>query len=487
MYTCLAKDKSGNLVCNRKFDEEEFNITQDKERCILHCDKDDWHNEKETIIGKREVCDELRYKLFLNKFLNIFKDKNKSLRICGIYFPYNPIINQDALSNVIISEFLEEIFISDCKFYGEQTFLLNQQENFELKNFKIFNIESNFGINFSSCRIKNLNITNSNIKLLSIQFSNFDNLTISGHFSVNDYRKIENINIVASNVKKDCWIYEIDLNCLRLHSVSFLKTTLERLNINKELELDKSKFEERLDFFDVEYLDKLNLEETLLPINSAFLQLTSNKEKKTPIKVLNRETARKIKNSFEQQNNIIEANKYYAIEMQKREDELSKDIKKGKNIFDWLIFKIHGISSNHSQSWITALLCILIVGLISSLYDYSLFTQHNVIIDKIALNMNYKYYIFLLGTFIILSVSFFIAAVLKENIAVYVFIFSSLLAIYLYTTHDIKFVLFTNTVNPFTVMTSSDTLDVIQLLFKIIITFLIYQFIISIRQNTRRK
>ena len=83
--------------------------------------------------------------------------------------------------------------------------------------------------------------------------------------------------------------------------------------------------------------------------------------------------------------------------------------------------------------------------------------------------------------------SFFIAAVLKENRAIYVFIFSSLLAIYLYTTHDIKFVLFTNTVNPFAVMTNNDTLDVIQLLFKIIIAFLIYQFIISIRQNTRRK
>ena len=42
----------------------------------------------------------------------------------------------------------------------------------------------------------------------------------------------------------------------------------------------------------------------------------------TDIKVKNRETARKIKDTFEKQNNIIEANRFYKLEMKEREKEL---------------------------------------------------------------------------------------------------------------------------------------------------------------------
>jgi hypothetical protein len=30
--------------CNREFDEDEFQITQDKDKCILHCKKDEYLN-----------------------------------------------------------------------------------------------------------------------------------------------------------------------------------------------------------------------------------------------------------------------------------------------------------------------------------------------------------------------------------------------------------------------------------------------------------
>ena len=34
-YTCS--------VCSKEFDEEEYKLTNDSEKCILHCEKDDWH------------------------------------------------------------------------------------------------------------------------------------------------------------------------------------------------------------------------------------------------------------------------------------------------------------------------------------------------------------------------------------------------------------------------------------------------------------
>ena len=46
---------------------------------------------------------------------------------------------------------------------------------------------------------------------------------------------------------------------------------------------------------------------------------------------------------------------------------------------------------------------------------------------------------------------------------------------------------FSNRLNPFSIMTGNEELTFSGLIYKIIIAYLIYQLIISIRQNTRRK
>lgn len=38
---------------------------------------------------------------------------------------------------------------------------------------------------------------------------------------------------------------------------------------------------------------------------------------------------------------------FYALEMKEREKELNPK----KDFFEWLVFKFHGLSSNHSQDW----------------------------------------------------------------------------------------------------------------------------------------
>ena len=64
-----------------------------------------------------------------------------------------------------------------------------------------------------------------------------------------------------------------------------------------------------------------------------FLDITSQKREKNKndefsgeiksIQVANRETARVIKNFYDNSNNIIEANRFYALEMEEREKELA--------------------------------------------------------------------------------------------------------------------------------------------------------------------
>ena len=74
----------------------------------------------------------------------------------------------------------------------------------------------------------------------------------------------------------------------------------------------------------------INLIDTIFYEIPNFLHMKNDKKEKYKINVNNRETARIIKDSFEKQNNIIESNRFYALEMEQMEKELDKN-KKGKS------------------------------------------------------------------------------------------------------------------------------------------------------------
>lgn len=187
--------------------------------------------------------------------------------------------------------------------------------------------------------------------------------------------------------------------------------------------------------------------------------------------ISDRETARIIKDSFEQQNNIIEANKYYALEMKKREEDLTE----GKNFFEWLVFKVHGISSNHSQDWLLALFWIM-----SFTFSIGTITNHFEEYHISFINLIPAFFIFIMSLIIAsLEIEF-------KNILLIIFGFISY-GLYSIISCDFNLYNVTNHINPFSVMNSWDNITFSEFIFKVIIAYLIYQLIISIRQNTRRK
>ena len=108
-----------------------------------------------------------------------------------------------------------------------------------------------------------------------------------------------------------------------------------------------------------------------------FLVLSDFKNLKSE-NIANRETARIIKNSFEKQNNIIEANKFYALEMEKEKEELTWK----ENFIDKLIFTAHEISSNHSQNPLRVLFWIIIFGILSATIDFFSMTHFGIYIHN---------------------------------------------------------------------------------------------------------
>jgi sRNA-binding regulator protein Hfq len=212
---------------------------------------------------------------------------------------------------------------------------------------------------------------------------------------------------------------------------------------------------------------------------------------------LNRETARIIKHSFEKLNNIIEANKFYALEMEKRQEELSTDIEKGKNIFEYFIFHIHKFSSEHSTNPLLVLFWILIFSLFYS-YCYDFLEKKDFYIEcfdeKYLKSWMYDFYNLkeFFDLFLVISIIFGIFLLItficyQKNIGLMIIFTVCSIAFYIFLTKDFYLFLVAKNFNPFSIMTKGEDLTFSMLIYKSAIAYLIYQFIISIRQNTRRK
>lgn len=159
--------------------------------------------------------------------------------------------------------------------------------------------------------------------------------------------------------------------------------------------------------------------------------------------------------------------------MEKKEEELDSIV--NKNYLDWLIFKIHGLSSNHSQDWLLTLFWIFTF---SFAFAFSKWTNEN-LLDNLL-----EYFLIDLVIYGIVLASSFQVIKSKFN---YYWLILLMYIVYCYLTKDIALYYISNNINPFSIMSADDDLTIGILLYKIIIGYLIYQFIISIRQNTRRK
>ncbi len=398
-------------------------------KCILHCEKSDWKklNDEEKETKKQKFNEE-----FLNYCHN---SEDGEIKEFHFYETFN-----------LLEEFENrKFFFKQCYFYDTFSFCNYHTENcFFLDNCFFYE-----GVSFSEDIDSEFKFVN------SCQFDN-KSIDLSGIFSKKlsfiGSDEISEINCNSVVFKED-----VVLSSLTIKNYSDFQFT----KFSKNCSFFQSRFCSTVDFRETNFIgnvnfllfhskDELDLSNTVFEGQSNFLKINVN--------IKNRETARIIKDSFEQQNNIIEANKFYAIEMQKREEEL----KPSKNFFEWLVFKTHGLASNHSQDWTLSLGWIILFGMLLTVFKVNLSFDINVVFCLIPfLYAKIEKYMFLLF---------------------YGFYFIFMKSLDKSPLDD-----FATNINPFSIMTSADKLTFTELLFKIIIAFLIYQFIISIRQNTRRK
>lgn len=371
--------------------------------------------------------------------------------------------------------------------------------------------------------IKNIYIRGNNKKIdkLTIKHQNLENLLIhncivGGDFLLNDkrWKKDENFRINTLNLKASTFLgkvkiqfYEIigeanfyntkfkdlaDFYQTKFNEVNFERTDFEQIAVLSEAEFNcdvnfkYAKFLGKSIFRDTVIKGKLNLRDTIFDGEANFLDIASESRKDEKgefhgepkvIKVANRETARIIKNFYDKSNNIIEANKFYALEMEER----SKEISFRNNFFEWIVFFLHGISSNHSQSWGLALYWMFTL---SMLYTYEINGIHlmTLFVGFVTIAILVEYYFKKYALFIKYSENLF-ALLFAILISVYVYFNSGtwlkLVSTTFYSDVVKNMYIFSNL--------NSENITLGSLLYKVILSYLMYQFIVSVRQNTRRK
>lgn len=407
----------------------DLKVFENTNKCILHCEKNDWYkkyDEKSEHYKIHKMLSPLRNNdwssseekidSFWNEFINLIKEstEEESLK-CNFSNVVFPAIGRGPYPIVAMFK-IKLLSFKNCIFLDQ--------------------IDLSFFLDAKSLEIDNCTFTE-DVEAKEVVFKEqfiFQNNTV-----------LKNIEFVNIEFKGTC---------------TFMKT----------------KFKNKLIFENIIFNDYalFNSDETeimYLLFRNTFFRKESNFLDMKLSKVGSRETARIIKDSFEQQNNIIEANEFYALEMKERENELSTK----KDFFEWIVFKTHGLVSNHSQDWVLVLFWIISLTFITSFIK---------IIDSNISQLTEK----IVLSFIVTVIVFFININISNTKKIY-YIICSLVYYILYSifTKDFALNIFSNTINPFSIMTGKEELTFGILLYKITIAYLIYQLIVSIRQNTRRK
>ncbi|ABV67809.1 hypothetical protein Abu_1561 [Aliarcobacter butzleri RM4018] len=447
-------------VCNKEFEDKYFDKKQNK--CILHCEKDGWY-EIDDSGNKNWYKSKGNINLFWEKFYEEYDSRQILFGIKNVVFP--KFESQGGLAEgssrkIVFEEIDNSLTFENCTFEGKISLYkyINKLEFKECKflaNLELSRNDIQKGLTFINCTF------NKNLILKNLTFK------IGSKLRIKDCSIIKNVNFENTTFEDLA-----DFNKTRFNEINFYKTTFKDISVftetifNKKVDFKHTTFEKLSIFRNSEFKDSINLKDAIFKEKANFLEIKTD--------VSNRETARIIKDSFEQQNNIIEANKYYALEMKEREKEL--DFK--KDFFEWLVFKIHGLSSNHSQDWTLALFWIINL---TFFYSY-LNIQPN---DKILVfKIIFSFIAIILITCMIIKIPKNLErrwlTTIPTTIICYV------LYGYLVET-DWSLAEFSKNLNPFSIMRGDEPITLGTLIFKIIIAYLIYQLIISIRQNTRRK
>ncbi|WP_066153273.1 hypothetical protein [Aliarcobacter cryaerophilus] len=441
-----------------------------KEECILHCNKENWYSVQDSsIFGKNQkilTMKQCKIDLFWNTFIEKYsKIENKEIIIERVHFP------SSKETPFLFSQVLEDlspntILLSECKFYDNTTITSYKQNKFTLQQLKAVNTFFKGELYITNVKFDNIYIEDCNIQSLKIQMSLIENLNIFGNKK--NERFIKKINTAGSKISNFFKLKDLEIEELYLNDTSIKNTILRNIFVKNQFNLENTTFETRLDFYNVEYKNTIDLESAKIPDETNFEEFKFDIDLKT----ISRKTARQIKHSFEKIGNRIDANKFHSIELSARENELKKNFYTNpENFLSFLVFFFHGLTSRHSRDFLLPFLWIISV----SMYTYIGFTIEKVCGFNILLIFSFIHIILFL---IVFWINYKYLAVISS------ICIGSLFFRFLGLDFSFENILkFTNILNQ---KVFEKDFSLILFVNKILLGYLYYQFITAVRKDTSK-
>jgi hypothetical protein len=421
-------------------------------------------------------------KLLFRKKVNFsgstFKDKAYLGYIC-----YSDGVN---FNNVI---FEDEAYFVCSYFYNNVTFYNTHFKTVHF-DYSFFNSE----LFFQNIQIKNATFYKTIfhgytrfkvIEVKGISTLTFDKTEINNDFSIENIRDDRNLIIIFNgtifNEESDTYFNKIKIGSIILRNIlndsNFF--TFSNIEIIKNLVIRDCNVSD-IEFYNCNFeSEKINIGNVSFISNNGFTIFNGVKWgdiRKTFDKTIDRDTFRQLKYVNEQQGNIIEANKFYSAEMKAYKEEL-KDKKNKHRWQDRVIFWLNEKVSNFSQSWILPLAWYCIFGfLFAFIYYFN---------SSIFLFQGFISTMLLFLSIILFVLDFKKSKDFKRNLNL-LFVTSGL-NYFMNVTSESLTKLF-KFINPFNTsgLIDNEPQLIWWILFRIISIFIIYQFIISLRRQTRR-
>lgn len=451
---------------------------ENSDNCILHCEKDSWY-----VIDNNGKKDWSNSKGKIQQFWELFKNelkKDEELHeFADIKFPISYIydsfsefeLNNDAQTlkslNLYNCTFIDKIEIKSTNFFNSLSFSDCTFKNIliidgDFKNIDFISCSSNNYLKFVGLENANIYIEGSNFKdeiyswlcsfkkfrveITNIKYFKFFRCEL---FSKMVFNETNIDRLIYKKCKFDdglyCEFHDVNISSFDIDSVDnisdavvFFDVTIHRRFLLKNTNLSNYEFH-TCNFEKIE--EEIKIENVSFISNNGYTIFNGVKWgniSKTFDSSTDRDTFRQLKHVNEKQGNIIEANKFYSAEMKAYKEEL-KNNKNKFNRQDRFIFWLNEKVSNFSQSWLKPFGWFLLLGFIAFLLSN---------IHKISTYIN--------NTSCISITTFWNAL--------------NLYFVYL---------------NPFNT-NAGNWNPIVWLIFKGLSVFIIYQFIISLRRQTRR-
>ena len=304
--------------------------------------------------------------------------------------------NKENITEQFLALEFDVSFSITCKDDNLQLIVSITKEDGNIEQYVL--AENIFGIKFLNCKFNNEFYLNENLKFLSFYNCEFEKKCYINNQYKNNNKSIsiDKMIIEKTIFKQNFKLHHCVIEKFHIEDTDFIKNAdfykshfkngiddnnkilFKAINFHELALFGEAIFDKYLQFKYVTFRgythfrattfnDGLDLEYANIEKEMNFFGITNLDSKQSEEKT-SQETYRIVKYQLEKVGNIIDANKYAALELSKKRISSCKDCNSFYSLLDCIVISSHKLSSDYSRNWIWTLFWIIFVSILTNYF-----------------------------------------------------------------------------------------------------------------------